>query len=95
MTDSLVLPTTPRNKREEVLLEGIAMDPTLINPELKAEVREYIKDQLSLVAWRHPPAAITRYSFEPAASAQFTHDSYNGERPTPRIVGIQTRSDLI
>lgn len=88
MAELLVLPTKPRNRREEVLLEEIATDPSLKNPELKGKVIEYANTKLSLVAWHHPSAAITKYSFEHAESAKRTHDSYNGEYPTPRIVGI-------
>ena len=94
MAEPLILPTKPRNKTEEILLDEIAMDPSLKNPELKGKVTDYIKDQFYLVAWHHSPAAMTKFSFEEAKSAQDTYNSYGGNRPTPKIVGIQTSCDM-
>ncbi len=94
MEQLLALPTKPRNKTEEDLLEEIVVDPSLGNFQLRGKVIAYIKDRYSLVAWHHYPATITKYSFEDTILVQATYNSYNGKAPTPRIVGIQTYSDL-
>ena len=94
MVDSLVLPTKPRNKIEELLLEEVVIDPCLEKAELGRRVIGYIGDHFSLVVWHHFPATITRYSFEETILAQSTYNSYDRNRPIPRIIGIQTSSDL-
>lgn len=94
MAELLLLPTKPRNKIEEGLLEEIAADPNLENSNLRNKVIEYAASRYSLVVWHHFPATLTRYSFENPALTRATYNSYNGNRPTPRIVGILAPSSM-
>lgn len=78
------------------MLEEIASDSSLKNPQLKREVLDYLNhgNGYALVAWYHQSASIVRYSLENKQAAIDTRASYNGSRPTPYIVGIRTASDL-
>ena len=93
---TLDIPTKARNQREVLLLEEIVADPSLKNANLRRRIQDYLNHQnhYALVAWHHPSASMTRYSFENEGLAVATCKSYKGQKPTPRIVGIKTYEDI-
>ncbi len=90
----LEMPTAPRTSKERVLLEAIALDPELSDSGLKSDVRDYLNGVYALITWLHSPSAIIRRSFEDVKDALDAKASYNGSKPVPRIVAVQTSSDL-
>lgn len=93
---TLDLPTQPRNKEEEKLLDDIILDPSLQDLDLRKKVQDYMDHNHNyvLIAWFHPSAPMFRYSFENKVLATVTREYYNNQKPVPKIVGIRGYEDL-
>ena len=87
----LEIPTPARNTEEKTLLENIAQDFDLKNPELRKRINEYTKNTpYALTYWRHSSANMFAYSFEDKDSARETLKSYKTLKhlPEPKITGL-------
>jgi hypothetical protein len=91
MPEILIVPTPARSPEEKKLLEEIARDFDLKNPELKERIKTHAKStSYVLTVWRHSAANLFFYSFENKDDVNNTRNSYKTSeyRPEPKIMGI-------
>jgi len=87
----ILVPTPARSPEEKKLLEEIANDFDLKNPELKERIKKHAKiTSYVLTVWRHSAANLFFYSFENKEEVNETRNSYKASKylPEPKIMGI-------